>query len=318
VLVFAGAFVIPWLLLTLFRLLYFNDVFPNTFYAKRGEGSKIFSYLFSRLPLFSAGVLVLAVGCITITAMAFGLYKLGNKMSKWAFAVTLRRYIIFLIFGTSILVYEALRGDWMPEYRYATPAFLFGPAAILGMLWDLINRAGLKRALPIALSLAFAAVVGVYGFLHTSKFIRSPAIPFSSVRETTLRIARTIEPLGSRPAVVTPDIGGALWENRFHVIDLAGLIDRTIGRSIRRDRLRLRDHLLNERKAEGIWLHGFWMRMTGFATDPVFARMYAPVWLEQPSPESPPTAGFFLRRELVNIGPDGLAYPPLTRKSGMF
>jgi hypothetical protein len=311
---YAVAFAVPWLLLTLFRILYFHDVFPNTFYAKRGEGSKLFAWLLSRLPLYLAGIIIMIAGVVVIAAIAFGVYGLGRKMHRWAFAVHLNRYTLGLFFVTSILVYDALRGDWMPEYRYATPAFLFGPATVLAILWDISYRVRLRRTLAAALSVALVAAVGTYSFRHTSRFVKSPAISFASVREMTLRIAHTIEPLGSDVAVLTPDIGGALWERRYRVIDLAGLVDRAIGRNIGRDRQRIRDHLLNERKPEGVWLHSFWMRMTGFNADPAFAEMYAPVWEERPSPESPPTAGFYLRRDLVYIGPDGLAHPSVSIK----
>jgi hypothetical protein len=314
--VYTAAFVIPWLLLTSFRLIYFKDVLPNTFYAKRGEGSKMFSYLLLRLPLYLAGIIIMTVGVMVMAAIAFGFHILGRKMRQRPFAGHLKGYTLGLFFVTSILVYDALRGDWMPEYRYATPAFLFGPAAVLSILWDIPTRVRLKRALAAMVSVALVTAVGVYSFRHTSRFTKSPAISFASVREMTLRIARTIEPLGSGVAVLTPDIGGALWENRFRVIDLAGLVDRAIGRTIGRNRQRLSNHVLNEIKPEGVWLHSFWMRMTGFNEDPAFAEMYAPVWEERPSPESPPTAGFYLRRDLVIVEPDGLARPsPSFKKS---
>ena len=311
---YTAAFVVPWLLLTLFRLLYFHDVFPNTFYAKRGEGSKIFAWLLLRLPLCLAGIIIMTAGVVAIAAIAFGFHSLGKKLRRQAFALHLKRYILGLFFVTSILVYDALRGDWMPEYRYATPAFLFGPAIVLAILWDISQRVRLRRVLAAALSAALMALVGTYSFRHTSRFVKSPALSFASVREMTLRIARTIEPLGSEVAVLTPDIGGALWENRYRVIDLAGLVDRALGRTIGRDRQRFRDHVLNERKPEGVWLHSFWMRMTGFNEDPAFAEMYAPVWEERASPDSLPTAGFYLRRDLVSLGPDGLARPSVSIK----
>jgi len=245
-----------------------------------------------RVHYYLAGIIIMIAGVLVIAAIAFGFYSFGRKMRRRAFAVHLKRYTLALFFVTSILVYDALRGDWMPEYRYATPAFLFGPAVFLAILWDISCRVPLRRVLAAALSVALVAAVGTYSFRHTSRFVKSPAISFASVREMTLRIAHTIEPLGSDVAVLTPDIGGALWEKRYRVIDLAGLVDRAIGRTVGRDRQRIRDHLLKERKPEGVWLHSFWMRMTGFNADPAFAEMYAPVWEERPSPDSLPTAGF--------------------------
>ena len=306
---YIGAFVGPWLLLTLFRILYFHDVFPNTFYAKRGEGSKSFSWLLLRLPRGLAGIIIMIAGGLAMAAIAFGFHSLGRKVRHRVSSVRLQRYTFGLFFITSLLVYHALRRDWMPEYRYATPAFLFGPATVLAILWDISYRVRLRRVTAATVSVALMVMVGTYSFRHTSMFVKSPAISFAAVREQTLRIAHAIESLGPDVAVLTPDVGGALWENRYRVIDLVGLVDRDLGQTVARDRQSLRDHLLNERKPEGVWLHSFWMGVTGFNNDPVFAELYAPVWEERPPAESLPTAGFYLRRDLVCIGPDGLARP---------
>ena len=311
---YIASFVGPWALLTLFRILYFHDVLPNTFYAKRGEGSKLFAWLLTRLPRDIAGIIILISGCLVIAAIAIGFHGLGRKLRQWISPACLKRYVFGLYFGTSLLVYYALRGDWMPEYRYATPAFLFGPVTVLAILWDVAPRLRLKRLPTAAVSLALLAMVAAYSFRQTSRFVQSPAISFSGVREMTLRIAEAIKPLGPDAAVLTPDIGGALWENRYRVIDLVGLVDRELGQTVSRDPQSLRDHLLNERKPEGVWLHSFWMAATGFDRDPLFAELYAPVWEDRPSTESLPTAGFYLRRDLVRIGPDGLARPRVTKK----
>jgi hypothetical protein len=304
---YIAAFVGPWLLLTLFRILYFHDVFPNTFYAKRGEGSKIFAWLLTRLPRDLAGIITMISGGLAIATMAFGFHALGKKLRQRVSPASLKAHMLGLFFGTAILAYHALRGDWMPEYRYATPAFLFGPATILAIFWDISARLRSRRLTTATASLALMLMAGAYSFHHTSKFAKSPAISFSGVREMTSRIAEVIKPLGPGAAVLTPDIGGALWEKRYRVIDLVGLVDRELGQTVSRDRQSLRDHLLKERKPEGVWLHSFWMEATGFNSDPVFAKLYAPVWEDRPSAESPPTAGFYLRRDLVDIGPDGLA-----------
>lgn len=309
------AFVGPWILLTLFRIMYFHDVLPNTFYAKRGEGSMFFAWLFTNLPRDLAGLIVMLLGGIAIPAIAFAIYSLGRKVRQLVSPSSLKRHIACLYFGTSLFVYYALRGDWMPEYRYATPAFLFGPVTVLAILWDIFPGLRSRRAPKVAVIVALLAMVGAYSFRHTSKFVNSPTIPFSGVREMTLRIAEAIKPLGPDVAVLTPDIGGALWENRYRVIDLVGLVDRALGQTVSRNPQSLRDYLLKERKPEGVWLHSFWLASTGFDRDPLFAELYAPVWEDRPSLESPPTAGFYLRRDLVRIGPDGLARPHTSLKA---
>ena len=300
---YTAAFIIPWLLLTAFRLLYFHDVLPNTFYAKRGEGSAIFAWLLDHRPLFFAGIIMMVVGTAVITTIAFAVYQLGRKIQRRIPEESIPKHIPGLFLLTAIIVYAALRGDWMGEYRFATPAFLFGPATILLILREIYFRMRLKRALPLLVPLIplLMIPVGILSFRHTLDYSKSPALSFASVREMSLRIANTLEihGLGPDTTILTPDIGGALWENRFRVIDLVGLIDREMGRMAPRHRGRFRHYLLNVRKPDGIYLHEFWMKFTGIERNPVFIIMYLPLWEERDSPGLRPRAGFYLRRGLL-------------------
>ena len=103
-----------------------------------------------------------------------------------------------------------------------------------------------------AAAVASFILAGAYSLHHTPAFAKAPTIPFDAVRELNLRIAKVTEALGPEAAVLTPDVGGALWEDRFRVIDLAGLTDRAFARTVGHDRRSIRDHVLNERRPEGV------------------------------------------------------------------
>jgi hypothetical protein len=293
-------FIGPWLLLTLWRVVYFHDVMPNTFYAKQAEGSQQFSWLLEHLPLPLAGLVVAITGTAAMTIVAIGSAGLGKWFLRWGDRQRIKRLGLLLFFLTSIGVYHALRGDWMPEYRFATPTFLFGPAAVLAVVWDLASpRGSVGRTISAVFVLAALAAAGVYSVRITGAFARSPAIDFKEVCRQSHQFADLVAPAGPDATILTPDIGGALWVDRFGVVDLVGLIDRELGRAENRERSVLRTHLLDERQPDGVWLHGPWYQMTGFGDDPEFAALYKPVFEERPAPEAQPTSGFYLRRDLA-------------------
>ena len=89
----------------------------------------------------------------------------------------------------------------------------------------------------------------------------------------TPALVALVAPAGPDAAILTPDIGGALWVNRFRVIDLVRLIDRDLGLATNRNRSSLRDRLLHARQPAGVWLHGHWFQMAGFDNDPEFAAL---------------------------------------------
>ena len=311
------AFLVPWLLLTLFRSIYFQDVFPNTFYAKKGEGAKIFGWMLVHWSFPWVVATVMALGTICISAVGWGCHALGARLGKRLALEWSRRYSVVLLFVTAYGIVLALPGDWMREHRFATPMFLFGPATALIIAWEGLarTRSGARTLLVGSLAAAAFSVAGAYSARHTPAFVRAPTLGLDAVRANSVRIAASLEPLGGRPTVLTPDIGGALWEDRFRVLDLVGLTDRVLGRDMHRDRDTIRRHILEERRPEGVWVHTFWMGVTGFDVDPAFRLAYAPVWEERATPGAPPVAGFYLRRDLGIPRVDGRAVPPRAPES---
>jgi hypothetical protein len=302
----------PWLLLTLLRLVTFADVLPNTFYAKQAEGSQPLLWLEARLPLPLVGALL---GVLVIAVAVGGGWVLrdwGRRLRRRggkAEAVRAQLPLLFLL--TGLLVYHVLRGDWMPLHRFATPVLLFGPAAILSLIWSLLVErpaapgrvvrsvpSSLRRGLVAALAIAMVAGGGVYGYRHTRRFLRAPTISLQAVQQTSRRIAAVLEPLGARATVLTPDIGGALWEDRYQVVDLVGLVDRTLGRELDRDPRRIAEHILTSRLPDAVYTHSHWLRAAGLAGNDRFAALYAPARELVGAAGAAVPSGLFLRRSL--------------------
>lgn len=295
---YVAAFTVPWLALTAFRLVYFRDVLPNTFYAKKGEGSQAFAWLLEHLPLAFAGLAVALIGLAAIAGVAWGCHALARRVRGRVSPAFAHRIIVVPFFVTAILAYHALRGDWMPEYRYATPAFLFGPAAVLVVAWELGRRHRVGRVVVTVAALAAVVWMGVSGWRRTTALGPAPALAFAAVRATAVRLSETTQTLGPDVSVLVPDVGGALWESRFRVVDLVGLIDPALGREVGRSRQAIHDYLLHELRPDAIYVHGRWGHVAGLDLDDAFTTSYMPAWEERSTPDAPPTRGLYVRRDL--------------------
>lgn len=255
--------------LTAFRVLYFGDVVPNTYYAKGGPGWKLLagvSWTPAKGLLFGLLGALALLAVVRFTGSAAGRLRWLRERSPQQLgflAVWLTLFICYLVF-------ETLPADWMPEGRFATPLFLLGPLALLG----LVRR---RAVLLGAMSLALLAGAGGYSLIHTPAFASSPPAPFASVVERSRQLARLGDLLSptTAPTILLPDIGGALWLDRFVVMDLAGLIDRRIARTLKaRDREGFYDYVFETRRPELIWSHGFWRTVSDLEADARLARDY--------------------------------------------
>ncbi len=86
--------------------------------------------------------------------------RIGRRVGRHLAPVFLARQMSVLFFVAATLVYFALPGDWMGEYRFATPMFVFGPAAVVCVLGDVAIRRRAPRyiiATHIRKALAFGA-----------------------------------------------------------------------------------------------------------------------------------------------------------------
>lgn len=270
------SFLVPWTLVTAFRLAYFGDVLPNTYYAKRASAWKETAELLERLGTAAGGIVFIIVVASLVMGSVWIGYAVGSACRR-RFGQRIRSRPVPLVLGalflTAYAVFETLPTDWMPEYRFGTPLFLLAPLVATEFV----------RFLPLAKGSDFAATVtatllvlaaGVYSWGHSRAFRAQPTVPLSSVRALSTDLDRFADRLGvARATVLLPDIGGSLWEDRFDVLDLAGLTDRTIGRTLKTDRQAFVNYVLTS-GPDLVWVHGYWRSLADLQSVPAFQRDY--------------------------------------------
>jgi hypothetical protein len=130
---------------------------------------------------------------------------------------------------------------------------------------------------------------------RSASFAETPTVPFGRIVE----FARGYETLAQRlgrpdPSLLTPDLGGMLYSTGLTVHDLAGLCDRTVARTLTRDRAAFHDYVFERLAPTLIHVHASWAGWAGFHDDPRFLRDYAALheqW-ERPAGRERDTSGF--------------------------
>jgi hypothetical protein len=105
-------------------------------------------------------------------------------------------------------------------------------------------------------------------------------------------------------SLLVPDAGGTLLWCRLRIYDLGMLCDRTIARTMCRDRAALHDYIFDEVQPTFIHTHGSWSFRAELAEDPRLERDYIAilVYEERWPPETwayAATSGDYVRRDAV-------------------
>ncbi|HZI16325.1 MAG TPA: hypothetical protein VE153_38525 [Myxococcus sp.] len=208
------------------RWVYFADVLPNTYYAKRlwqfDGPAYLRNYYAEHGRLCQLAVLGAGVGLLGGVASA--------RQSALAF--------LFLASGA----YFAWRsGDWMREWRFLAPVVpLLGACLAPGLSGVRARAAGLRArgarwVWPARVAVAAVAVAvlwhGVPGLkesvLRAPRIKPHPELPYEFIAGRFEPVRRNAESLGQlRPLVGYPDLGGqAMVLRQAEVIDVAGLAD---------------------------------------------------------------------------------------------
>jgi hypothetical protein len=259
----------------IFRFWYFGDVVPNTYYAKGGPPTiwellpKAYTLLSSVAEHFEILILVwLVVATI---------YLIGSK--------NLRRphLLLLLLLACSVSVYILLPEDWMGEFRFATPFFIFFYAYIIIIGEVMLNVFILKKRskvlIPFFLIVIFV-VASIFSFAKRSyKFASNPTVPFSSVANRYgYRFNEYVARLDVRDgSVLLPDLGGTLYYSNLRVYDLVGLTDKTIARTRGNDQEAFYNYIFETLKPTFIHTHGNWAYTAAFDKDDRFRRDYLPI-----------------------------------------
>jgi hypothetical protein len=268
----AAAVVLPYVLV---RRVVFGRWLPNTATAKAqplptvGDLSRVADVPASFGWVFTA----VAIGGSAAALIAPRRFHLRRRplAAVWVFVVL------------AAVAYAVLAPDWMPEMRFATPAWpLLATLVAVGAvaLADLVleGRAATRRVVP-AVAVAVVIIVGWSWRDRALAFRARPTAPLCDVAERTgIWYAVAADELGMHRASVSllaPDLGGALLASPLEVIDLAGLTDEEIARSLHDgDRQALTDYVLEVRRPTFVRVHSYWIEASGLVADPRFTRDY--------------------------------------------
>jgi hypothetical protein len=270
----------------LFRYLYFGYWLPNTYYAKGGPSSKIlvpaltlqhpFLQKFQQLMASMFGTkLWLAMPFAVVVVLTLAL----ARRSGW------RKYVMLIGFGfIGYYSYMIMPDDWMPEYRFAIPVFVF-VSALIAVLGAFIvqsirtPRAGIRKGAGIFLAALFLGLTLKVQVPRLQKFYRAPIVSFDHIaNEFAFRFNRYAEELGLDSAsVLLPDVGATLYYSNLRVYDLARLTDVTIARTLRKNQPAFYDYVFETIKPTFIHIHGNWTYAADFDADSRFRRDYTPI-----------------------------------------
>jgi hypothetical protein len=231
-----------------FRYAYFGDLLPNTFYAKEAAAFRPWLTLLNGVDLLNG--------------------PFGSGIVFAGVLLFVRPYIkdprIIAPLGMMAIaggIFALMPPDWMPDRRFGTA---FVPAAsVLAALVLSRHRAAL---------MALVCVSVIFSGVRLANQYRNPTVPVTHVIADSLRF----NAMGGE-SILLPDIGGALLTSRLRVYDLAGLTDRTIARTLYKDKPGFHDYVFRDLKPTYIKVHTVWTATAAFDQDPRFARDYASI-----------------------------------------
>ncbi|MEM8898646.1 MAG: hypothetical protein AAGC85_11105 [Bacteroidota bacterium] len=255
----------------LFRLSYFQDFLPNTFYAK-GLQSVENTALLLKPHHLAKGIFgpLGIVGLIGLSALLIGLWRKGRWNQQ------LRTLLLLAVIGAVqflLMPYDHL--DW---YRYATLFIVAGIWLSLLSL-DLFVQAApfLASRKPIfnSLLIAGATVYLFFSFSISWKRSKDPVVPLQEIMDR----AELVKEVAMRndvqhPSVLTPDAGGFLLTEGLTVYDLPGLCNKKLALTYGKDQGALENYIFEELQPDIITLHGLWTDESGLLENMQFQNSY--------------------------------------------
>ncbi len=241
------------------RYLQFNDLLPNTYYAKASASNPL--RLFNPLSGGWRYVAEAAAGTGLIIALVPLLLLLARR-AEWPPWVP----AALLIVGGQIFFTITVGGDWMHEFRFIShviPPLCALVGFGLAVLYRCTEGTHLShgRALGVCLLTAF-----VIGLPQLARLIRFADRPTTSL-DTVAAVGEYFNDLARQAGIEDPillahDAGGTSYIARIHLLDLAGLCDRVFAKEFR-DRDRIRRYIFEEMRPTFIFSSRFFADRVG-------------------------------------------------------
>lgn len=301
-----------------FRYAYFGDLVPNTFHAKGGPGLATLRelLLLTGEPAHQLADLAASVaGPLGLPALGIVALLGAFLAGRGRFSFALAEPALFT--AAAAAAFLLLPRDWMEEYRFATafyPVFYAGVALLAREVGELLAPAERRQAGLAAGGLALVLALALFG-PRSLLFAAAPTVPFAEVEEafghTYNRFAEKLGVAGTG-SFLLPDLGGTLWTSNLRVVDLVGLCDPVISRTLKTDRPAFHDYVFERVKPTFIHVHEAWTLAAGLDTDPRFRRDYLPL-IAYTDPVLYKALGVrflsgdFIRRDVAEAHPQALA-----------
>lgn len=292
-----------------FRLAYFGDFVPNTYWAKvQGHTRPLLALaqlgalaavvaggarlLRRPSPMRYALVCALVAGVLVALRARSLTRALGDVLGELLLGATLLALAARLARGrlptlpaalcattaTTMLAFWSLPGDWMGEYRFASPFVLLAwPTAIAALPAAWLRAVRRTPRWGVLLALLLLGWHGVALARRTQRFAEHTGkVALLVVAADYQRsFARYAERLAvAQPSLLTVDVGGVLWVAKMRIYDLGTLCDPVITRALYHDTPRLHEYVFGETKPTFIRVHGAAAELARFDSDPRFRRDY--------------------------------------------
>nr|WP_199433549.1 hypothetical protein [Qaidamihabitans albus] len=202
--------------------------------------------------------------------------------------------------GLALTAYAVLEGDWMAQYRFATPVWVLGALIATLAAADVFHHARPRRRAWLAGGLAVALLPSGASFVNAAEEFRTD--PNISACYVADRLGRNFNAyadiLGARNAsLLLPDLGGSALTSRLELVDMAGLAEPRIADFISEgDEQGLRDYVFDEVKPTFIHSRWPWSSGNGIPSDPRMERDYHEIYSY---PDNDPPNGDWVRKDAV-------------------
>lgn len=282
---------LTWAGLFVFRMSYFDDPFPNPYYAKAADASFLrllnvfgggWAYVLTWL---QSGAVLAVLPLLTLLTLR----PLPRSMTA----------AIGLILGQLAFVIYA-GGDWMGHWRFL--AALAPLLAVLVVFAFERSRAG-EYSIPVqAMAWLAIAVLSLATIRQLVEFRAAPTTAYEGVAQVGEAFVELGERLGiDDPLLMHHDAGGTSYRAGIRILDMAGIGDRALAKHIH-DAEFIRNYVLVEKRPD--FMFGgvmFGTRASQLHTTEAFERDYVEVSYGDLRPEA--GALCHVRRDRVRPGP---------------
>jgi hypothetical protein len=276
-----------------FRWTTFHDLFPNAYWAKGGPGAGSAADLMTLAPDAARAWIALhqaigskLAGWVAVFLVVVPLHaaleerqgRQGRPGDPGRFSPA--QEATGLLYACTAAQFVLLPPDWMSEYRFGTPFVLVSLPWLAWCAQDvLVAATSIRPRRRRAATAAVAVLVAAALAIDARRMRAFRAHPTVSVDLVAKALARPYNDVAARlgltqASLLAPDLGGLLMQSRLTVIDLVGLCDRTIARSIGKDQPRFYAYVFEERKPTFIHTHDYWTWLANLDADPRFRRDY--------------------------------------------